>query len=111
MKTGNKLAGTLSALVLVVVGALMLSRNVSAAGEGKITGTVKLAGTAPRQKPIDMSKEPYCQKLHADHPVTLENVVAGPNGGLQNAVVYISEGLPASAASQVPSEKPKWDQK
>jgi hypothetical protein len=58
-----------------------------------------------------MSKEPYCQKLHADHPVALENVVVGPNGGLQNAVVYISEGLPASAASQVPSEKPKWDQK
>ena len=111
MKTGNKLAGTLSALVLVAVGALMLSRNVSAAGEGKITGTVKLAGAAPHQKPIDMSKEPYCQKLHADHPVALENVVVGPNGGLQNAVVYISEGLPASAASQVPSEKPKWDQK
>jgi uncharacterized protein (DUF2141 family) len=111
MKTRTKLAAMLSALVLVAVGALMLSRNVNAAAEGKITGTIKLAGTPPRQKPIDMSKEPYCQKLHAEHPVTLENVVAGANGGLQNVVVYISEGLPAAAASQVPSEKPKWDQK
>lgn len=111
MKPRYKLAGMLSALLLVAVGALMLSRNVSAAGESKITGTIKLEGTAPRQKPIDMSKEPYCQKLHADHPVTLENVVVGSNGGLQNVVVYISQGLPAAAASQVPSEKPKWDQK
>src|SRR5436853_6824009 len=111
MKTQNKLAGMLSALVLVALGALMLSRNVSAAGEGKIAGTVKLAGTAPHQKPIDRSKEPFWQKLHADHPVTLENVVVGSSGGLQNVVVYISEGLPAAAASQVPSEKPKWDQK
>jgi hypothetical protein len=111
MKTRYKLAGMLSALLLVAGGALMLSRNVSAAGEGKVAGTIKLEGTAPRQKPIDMSKEPYCQKLHADHPVTLENVVVGSNGGLQNVVVYISEGLPAAAASQVPSEKPKWDQK
>ena len=68
----------------------MLIRNVSATGEGKITGTVKLAGTAPHQRAIDMSKEPYCQKLHADHPVTLENVVVGSNGGLQNVVVYVS---------------------
>src|SRR5437660_7374225 len=99
MKTRNKLAGMLSALVLAAVGALMLSRNVSAAGEGKLTGTVKLAGTAPHQRAIDMSQEPYCQKLHADHPVTLENVVVGSNGGLQNVVVYVSEGcrLPPGA--------------
>jgi hypothetical protein len=101
----------LSAMMLVAGGALMLSPKVGAAGEGKITGTVKLEGTAPRQKPINMSKEPYCDKLHAGHPVTTESVVVGPNGGLQDVVVYISEGLSGAAATQVPSEKPKWDQK
>src|SRR5437879_12263529 len=92
MKTQNKLAGMLSALVLVALGALMLSRNVSAAGEGKIAGTVKLAGTAPHQKPIDMSKEPFCEKLHGDPPVTLENVVGGAGACLQNRLGEVSEG-------------------
>lgn len=111
MKIRYKVTAIFSALVLMAVGALVLSQNVSAAGEGKITGTVKLTGTPPHERPIDMSKEPYCQKLHASNPVKTENVVAGPDGGLQYVVLYISEGLPGSAASQVSSEKPKWDQK
>jgi hypothetical protein len=111
MTSRYKIAALFSGLVLIAVGALLLSKNVSAAGEGKITGTVKLDGTPPHQRPIDMSKEPYCQKLHADNPVKMENVVVGANGGLQWVVVYLSEGLSAAAASQVPSEKPKWDQK
>src|SRR5207245_2925165 len=64
-----------------------------------------------QQRPIDMSKEPNCQKAHAAHPVTTETVVTGPNNTLQYVVVYVSEGLPAAAASQVPSETPQWDQK
>jgi hypothetical protein len=99
----------LAAFVLVAAGTLMLSRNVSAAGEGKITGTIKLDGTAPHQRPIDMSKEPSCQKVHEGHPVTTENVVVGANGGLQNVVVYISEGLSGAAAT--PSNTPTFDQK
>jgi hypothetical protein len=85
--------------------------NVSAAATGGITGTIKLDGTPPHQKPIDMSKEPACAKEHANSPVTTETVVVGPNGGLKWAVVYISEGLDAGTASLVPSETPTWDQK
>src|SRR5207253_5648600 len=104
-----KVVVALAAGTLVAVGTLMLSRNVSAAGEGKITGTIKLDGTPPHQRPIDMSKEPSCQKQHEGHPVTTENVVVGPNGGLQNVVVYISEGL--SGAAGTPSQTPSFDQK
>ncbi len=111
MKIRYKVTAVFSALVLLAAGALFFSQNVSAAGEGKITGTVKLTGTPPHERPIDMSKEPYCQKLHASNPVKTENVVAGPDGGLEWVVIYISEGLPGSASSAVPSEKPKWDQK
>lgn len=111
MKIRYKVTAVFFALVLMAVSALVASQNVSAAGEGKITGTVKLTGTPPHERPIDMSKEPYCQKLHASNPVKTENVVAGADGGLQFVVLYISEGLSGSAASAVAPEKPKWDQK
>lgn len=101
----------LSALVLVGCGVLFLGRKVSAAGEGKIAGTVKFNGTAPHMKGIDMSKDPYCVKAHADNPAHLETVVVGQGGGLENVVLYLSEGLPASAQSEVPSAVPVFDQK
>jgi hypothetical protein len=111
MKTCYHLAGSLLLLLLIATGVLVAARNVAAAGEGKITGTVKLDGTPPHQKPIDMTKEPSCQQEHAGHPITTETVVAGPNAGVQFVVLYLSEGLPASAASQVASESPTFDQK
>jgi len=111
MKAHYPVAGSLALLLILALGLLYSTRSVSAAAEGKITGTIKLDGTPAHQRPIDMSKEPNCQKAHAAHPVTTETVVTGPNNTLQYVVVYISEGLPAAAASQVPSETPQWDQK
>jgi hypothetical protein len=111
MNTRYQLLCMAGALVIAAFSLLYTARSVSAAAEGKITGTVKLDGTPAHQRPIDMAKEPFCQKLHADHPVTTETVVAGSNGTLKNVVVYISEGLAATASSQVPSETPTWDQK
>ena len=90
-------AAVLSVVVLVCCGALILNQNVSAAGEGKISGTVKLDGTAPHMKGIDMSKDPYCTKAHATDPAHMETVVVGSGGGLQNVVLYISEGLSGGA--------------
>jgi hypothetical protein len=89
---------------------LILGRNVKAAGEGKITGTVKLNGTAPHMRGIDMSKDPYCVKANPT-PAHLETVVAGSGGGLENVVLYISAGLPASAESETPTTVPVFDQK
>jgi hypothetical protein len=111
MKARYKVLAMSSVLLLFAFSLLLSIRNVSAAAEGKISGTVKLDGTAPHQKAIDMSKEPTCQKIHEGHPVTTETVLTGPGGGLQNVVVYISEGLPVAASSQVPSETPAFDQK
>ena len=111
MKAGYKFLAITSALLVLAFSLLYSTRRVSAAAEGKITGTIKLNGTPPHQRPIDMSKEPYCAKAHASTPVTTETVVAGSNGGLKWVVVYISEGLDAGTASRVPSETPTWDQK
>jgi Carboxypeptidase regulatory-like domain len=101
----------LVAVLLVGVSALLLSRKVSAAGDGSISGSVKLNGTAPHMKGIDMSKDPYCVKQHENNPAKMENVVVGSGGGLQNVVLYISEGLSGSAASATPSTVPVFDQK
>src|SRR5271165_2644493 len=112
MKTWYKRTFTmLSALVVVAVMVAVIGEQVKAAGEGSITGTVKLNGTAPHMKGIDMSKDPYCVSQHKDKPATLENVVVGPGGGIENVVLYLSEGLPAGAASAVPSQEPTFDQK
>jgi plastocyanin len=111
MKLKYKLVTTFLSLVFIAMAILAGSNRVSAAGEGKITGTIKLDGTPPHQRPIDMSKEPYCQQQHASKPVATENVVVGPTGGLQYVVLYLSEGLAGGAAGQVASNQPQWDQK
>ncbi len=97
MTKQNKFTAVLSAVILVCCGALFLSQRVNAAGEGKITGTVKLDGTAPHMRGIDMSKDPYCVKANTASPAHLETYVVGQNGGLENVVLYISEGWTGSA--------------
>ena len=111
MKNQLKVAGMLAVLLLVATAALTRAPKVTAAATGKITGTVKLDGTPPHMKGIDMSKDPYCVKQHADNPAKLELVVVGKNSGLENVVLYISQGLSAEAASQKPSTTPIFDQK
>jgi plastocyanin len=98
----------LSAVGLICCGALILGQKVNAAGEGKITGTVKLDGAAPHMKGIDMSKDPYCVKANSGTPAHLQTVEAGANGGLENVVLYISEGYSGTAAA---TEVPVFDQK
>jgi len=102
-------AAVLSAVVLICCGALILGQKVSAAGEGKITGTVKLDGAVPHMKGIDMAKDPYCSKAHATDPAHLETYVVGADGGMENVVVYISEGLGSAAAES--ATEPVFDQK
>src|SRR6202158_960170 len=111
MKAGYKIAVMSSALLVLALGFLYSGKNVSAASERKITGAIKLEGTAPRQRPIDMSKEPSCAKIHESNPGHMEYVGAGANGALHNVVVYVSEGLTGNEASTVSSDTPTWDQK
>src|SRR5579863_3930708 len=105
----NRYAVVLSAVLLVGVGALILGQKVNAAGEGKISGTVKLDGTAPHMKGIDMGKDPYCSKAHANDTPKLENVVVGASGGLEHVVLYLSEGYSGNALAS--TAVPVFDQK
>ena len=70
MKNRYNFAVVLLAVVLVACGALILGQKVSAAGEGKITGTVKLDGAAPHMRGIDMSKDLIASKPTRPVPPT-----------------------------------------
>lgn len=107
----HKLAPMMLIASLVCTAALLVGPRVKAAGDGSIAGSVKLSGTAPHMRGIDMSKDPYCVKQHENSPVKMENVVVGSGDGLQNVVLYISEGLSSSAESMVPTTQPTFDQK
>jgi hypothetical protein len=77
--------------------------------EGAINGKVTFTGTVVKGKPIDVSKEPACVKMHANDPLVNETVVAGPDNSLANVVVYISGG-PSDSNAPV-GEAASFDQK
>ena len=62
---------------------------VDASTAGTVTGTIKLDGTAPKMKVINMAAEPACAKIHASAPAMTEDVVPGDGGTLQNVIVYL----------------------
>ena len=109
MRNRYNFAVVLSAVVLLCCAALILNQQVNAAGEGKITGTVKLDGPAPHMKGIDMSKDPFCAKAHATDPGHIETYVVGANGELANVVLYLSEGYNGNPLASTGA--PVFDQK
>ncbi|HTU34248.1 MAG TPA: carboxypeptidase regulatory-like domain-containing protein [Candidatus Acidoferrum sp.] len=64
------------------------TETVNLATAGSVSGTVRLAGSPPKLRPINMSAEPYCDKAHPT-PVMPPEVVVGADGALANVVVYV----------------------
>jgi hypothetical protein len=81
----------------------------SLAFAGDISGTVKLDGPAPEQKPIDMSGVQQCNDMHPD-PVLEENVVANDKGMLANVVVSVKKEDSPDLTGDVPKEPALIDQ-
>jgi hypothetical protein len=77
---------------------------------GTISGKVTVDGPTPKQKVIDMSKEPACAKDYPPtKPPTTETATVGPGNTLADVVVYISAG--ANDEGKVPSQAVTLDQK
>jgi plastocyanin len=70
---------------------------------GTVTGIVIFKGTRLKTVPFDLTKDPACAQMHATHPLTYENILAGPGNGLANVVVYISAGEADPAAASANS--------
>lgn len=59
---------------------------------GTLVGIVSWKGTPAKGKPLDLSKDPACAKMHSAEPLFDESVIAGSSKTLANVVVYISFG-------------------
>jgi plastocyanin len=57
-----------------------------------VTGKISFQGTPPPNEKVQMSADPYCQQHASEYP-TLETVRVS-DGGLENAIVYVSKGTP-----------------
>jgi plastocyanin len=85
------------------------STTVAADTSTSVTGVVKFEGLAPKPTRIDMAADPNCLKAHPT-PATTEDVVTGADGALENAVVYVSDGLQGQTF-QPPAEPAVLEQK
>ncbi|MCI0340039.1 MAG: carboxypeptidase regulatory-like domain-containing protein [Planctomycetales bacterium] len=63
-----------------------------ALGTAGVRGTVKLAGKAPKRRPIDMNREPRCHEAHGGKALD-ESVIVNEDGTLRNAFVWVKKGL------------------
>jgi plastocyanin len=80
-------------LVALSVSVVMMAGWAAPAdAPASVKGTVKFDGPAPKMAKIDMSQDPLCAKAHPT-PATTEDIVVGSSGGLDNVVVYVSDGL------------------
>ena len=94
MRTKFVLITFVAALVFVLAyhAAAGAAGPADAAGGASLKGTAKFEGAAVKPARIDMSSDPNCAKAHST-PATTEDLMIGASGGLENVVVYVSDGL------------------
>jgi plastocyanin len=84
------------------------AKRVDSARTGSIAGRIAFEGPPPENPRVKLAGDPACQREHPDG-VTLETVLVN-NGGLDNAFVYVKEGL-SGYYFEAPTEQVKLDQK
>lgn len=84
-------------------------KTVDMSTVGSLSGVVKLDGTAPKFRPINMSADPYCVKANKS-PVFPDEVVTGSGNTLANVIVYVKTGA-EDYSFPTPSESVTLDQK
>jgi hypothetical protein len=100
-----RLVDILFATILLAGAGLMSS---AATAGTRVSGKVTLNGSPAKPKPLDLSKEPACARMHAANPLFPESLVLGPGNAIRNVVVYISAGAPYPGP--VPSTPALFDQ-
>lgn len=83
--------------------------TVDTATAGSVSGNVTLDGTPAKEKPINMSAEPYCAKAHST-PVTPPTVIVGTGGALADVVVFVKDDM-GKYQFPTPTDKVTLDQK
>jgi hypothetical protein len=98
----------LAAVALICMSSGYLVRAGSPA-PASIKGKVRFEGVAPKPHPINMAADPSCAKLHP-MPAVMQDVVADNEGGLQNVVVFVADGL-GSQTFEPPAQPALLEQK
>jgi hypothetical protein len=78
-------------------------------GGASVRGVVKFEGKVPTAKPINMAADPSCAKQHAT-PAVSQEVMTDGKGDLQNAIVFIADGL-GDRSFDPPSQPAVMEQK
>jgi plastocyanin len=105
----------LSVFALSLSACLLASHGAKAGGPAptatgaSIRGIVRFDGKIPPAKTISMMADPVCAKQHAT-PVSYQEIMADGKGGLQNVVVFVSDGL-GDRKFDAPSEPVTVEQK
>ena len=85
-------------------------QKVDTANAGKVSGTVSIEGTAPKNEAIKMNADPVCVR-EAKGAQSQETYVVGSDGkSLGNVFVYVKDGL-GNYVFDTPTEKATIDQK
>ena len=107
---------TIAAALAVCIAGAGISRAGSPAGAplpsasgAVVKGVVKIQGAVPKPMPIDMSADPKCVQAHPGGAMT-NDVMADSSGGLQDVIVYVSQGL-GDAKFEPPTESAVIEQK
>jgi plastocyanin len=77
---------------------------------GSVTGRVVFRGTPPPQDGVSMSNDSFCAQA-AESNLPSEAVLIDPQGGLQNAFVYVKDGLDPSYVFEAPATAVALDQR
>jgi plastocyanin len=91
MKQKMLLTLTLSCLISMSTSHSLYAARPTTTG-ATVRGIVRFEGKSPAPKPLSMGIDPVCAKQHSS-PVMAQEVLVGPKGGLQDAVVFVAEGL------------------
>lgn len=85
------------------------AKSVDPATTGTIHGRIGFTGTLPPAEVLRMGTDQACLQGSGPNP-TSNAVLVGPDGALQNAFVYIKDGLDPDYAFEVPDDQILLDQ-
>jgi len=86
----KNLAAVVMCGLLAALASLVSSQSALGAGWGTIKGKFVVDGAAPEVKPVDASKDAFCQN-HDPAPID-QSVVVDDSGNLANVVVFLRPG-------------------
>src|SRR6202162_1612696 len=98
-KTTKRLVPVLSLTAMICICSLKAVKAGPPASVSNTTvrtatlrGEVKFVGAVPKSTTVNMAADQSCAKQHRA-PALSQDLVTDANGGLQNVIVFISDGL------------------